>query len=293
MGMRPVLFAAALKISYAQQVCDSTYSILQQGALAAIQTCEDFKGDKNYGLSGYVNDCKNGYYNAGNAAGSSYFESQYGCVCKYTTSKWKNDGVDSAYLTWCNSNSPAPELQRSSRLPRAVVDYFTACNVSQATCTQANPTQQCLMFQSAAQAGYQTCNVAVDQTSNGGNIPGGGSTIGVCKNMLIDGGSTGVYQVEKDNACCCSNVQTKNSEIFALAPSEGTSWCKTGVDHKTLANLLVIKKINKARALVKFLVFRKLKSKNGKFTIFDYLVWKKLFNKSRLKTYFLLHLFEN
>jgi len=97
------------------QVCNSTQTpqfneciILQNAAEAAIATCTDYKGNSTDSLSSYIDDCKTGFFDAGQAAGKNYFNKTQGCQCQYTTQNWENGKVNSEFLGWCDPDDTDP-----------------------------------------------------------------------------------------------------------------------------------------------------------------------------------------
>lgn len=97
------------------QVCNSTQTtqfneciVLQNAAEAAIATCTDYKGNSTDSLSSYIDDCKTGFFDAGQVAGKNYFNSTQGCQCQYTTQNWENGKVNSAFLGWCDPSETDP-----------------------------------------------------------------------------------------------------------------------------------------------------------------------------------------
>merc|ERR1712071_139747 len=287
------------------QVCNSTQTtqfneciVLQNAAEAAIATCTDYKGNSTDSLSSYIDDCKTGFFDAGQEAGKNYFDETQGCQCQYTTQNWENGKVNSEFLGWCDpddtdlSSTPSKSKRSLSkrstrhRARRGIYSpYLITCN-EPFTCSGA-ALVDCNLFASAASAGYQTCLSAMQAL-----LPTNQKITQICEGMLINGGSSGAVSAQTNNNCCCPAIDSKTAAIvFNNAPTQGTTWCQNGSDNLKIKNLLIIKKVEEAKEIFELLIFKKFRD-NGGWNVKKFLVWRLLFNKDPLKLYILLNKIE-
>merc|ERR1712071_58188 len=315
------------------QVCNSTQTtqfneciVLQNAAEAAIATCTDYKGNSTDSLTSYIDDCKTGFFDAGQLAGKNYFNKTNGCQCQYTTQNWENGKVNSAFLGWCDPketdpkstnggntkpvdpnnvpfdpscdpdcgpNSSPTKSKRSlskrstrHRARRGIYSPYLEICNEPFTCSDA-ALVDCNLFASAASAGYQTCLSAIQAL-----LPADQKISQICEGMLINGGSSGAVSAQKDNNCCCPAIDAKTPAIvFNNAPTQGTTWCENGSDNRKIKNLLIIKRVEGAKKILELLVFKKFRD-NGGWNVKKFLVWRLLFNKDPLKLYILLNKIE-
>ena len=296
-----------VKLASAQSdppICNSTQTtryneciILQNGAEAAIATCNDYKSNRTDNLNKYVDECKSGFADAGQFAGSVYFNDTNGCKCAYTQQiNWENDKVNPEYLSWCDSDNQQSETLTLSKHPKNTSrrskrgifsEYVIPCNHVD-TCS-GSAEVDCQLFASAAAAGYYTC---IDATK--ALLPNDNQIEKICEGMMIHGGSMGAQGVQNENNCCCPVLSTTIENpalVFSNPPTTGTGWCKNGEVNKRLKNFLIIKKTQAEKKALKYVLFQKFKS-NGGFDIVDFFIWKKLFKKHDLRIYLILNLIE-